>query len=167
MAITISVPATKADFDGFGYVLWKSWHETYTGLIDPDYLAGITLERAQAAANRTNTNPELGQLIAKDGERVVGIVGFGPCRDSDLPGAGEVYAIYVLAEYHNQKIGYALMQAAFERLDSYDTIAVWALRENTRALRFYERFGFRYEGTDRELVLGKPVPERRMVYRRG
>ena len=36
---------TDAEVEGMGYVLYKSWHETYTGLIDPSYLAGITLER--------------------------------------------------------------------------------------------------------------------------
>ena len=35
---------TGEEMDGKGYVHYKSWHETYEGLVDPGYLEGITLD---------------------------------------------------------------------------------------------------------------------------
>ena len=37
---------TPQDADGKGYVHWKSWQETYAGLVDADYLSSrMTLEK--------------------------------------------------------------------------------------------------------------------------
>lgn len=105
-------------------------------------------------------------LVAKDGETVVGFVGYGLCGDADLPGAGEVFGIYVLAAYYGQKAGYALMNAAFEKLSAHDRIAVWVLRGNERAIRFYERYGFRLDGAEKQIKLGTARTELRMVYQK-
>ena len=106
---------SEAEINGKGYVHYRSWHETYTGLIDAAYLEGVTLEKCTEAAHRW---PD-GILVAKDGDRVIGFVGCGACRDETLTGCGEVFSIYVLKEYHGQKAGYELMNAALERLAGY------------------------------------------------
>ena len=160
--INIIPMVTDEDMDGKGYVHWKSWHETYNGLIDPFYMERITLEKCVHMAHRWPQNV----MIAKDGNKVIGFVGCGEYRDDALAGCGEVYAIYVLADYYDQKVGYALMNAAFEKLAAYKKIAVWVLRGNHRAIRFYERYGFRFDGTEKEIMLGTPNTELRMVYTR-
>ena len=43
-------------------------------------------------------------------------------------------------------------------------IAVWVLKGNDKAIRFYERYGFRFDGTESEIELGTPNTEIRMVY---
>ena len=45
-----------ADMDGKGYVHWKSWQETYSGLIPEASLAKRTLERCQDVARRWPEN---------------------------------------------------------------------------------------------------------------
>ena len=42
-------------------------------------------------------------LVAKDGDKVVGFVGYGKCRYDDLFNAGEVFALYILREYYGKK----------------------------------------------------------------
>ena len=158
--ISIIPMVTDEDMDGKGYVHWKSWHETYTGLIDPAYMERITLEKCVDMAHRWPQN----MMVAKDGDKVIGFVGYGEHLDDTLTDCGEVFAIYVLAEYYGQKIGYALMNAAFEKLAAYKKIAVWVLKGNDRAIRFYERYGFRFDGTEKEVKLGTPNTELRMVY---
>ncbi|MBE6658012.1 MAG: GNAT family N-acetyltransferase [Ruminococcaceae bacterium] len=81
-----------------------------------------------------------------------------------MPNTGEVYAIYVLAAYHGQGIGYRLMTAAMEQLSAYDRIALWVLRGNERAIRFYERVGFSFDGTVLPVMLGTPNEELRYLY---
>ena len=159
---TIKPMESEEEIDGKGYVHYKSWHETYPGLIDAGYLEGITLEKCVGIARRWPENI----IVAKDGERVIGFVGCGAYRDETLPEYGEVFAIYVLKEYHGQKVGYELMNAALERLSDYQKIAVWVLKGNDRAIRFYERYGFRFDGARAELMLGSPNTELRMIYER-
>ena len=143
---------TESDKNGKGYVHWKSWHETYTGLIDPAYMERITLEKCVDMAHRWPQN----MMVAKDGDRVIGFVGYGEHCDDALTDCGEVFAIYVLAECYGQKVGYALMNAAVEKLATYKKIAVWVLKGNDRAIKFYERYGFRFDGTEKEVNLGTP-----------
>lgn len=159
---TIKRMEGEAETDGKGYVHYKSWHETYAGLIDENYMEGITPEKCIEIARRWPENI----IVAKDGDRVIGFVGFGAYRDNTLPGYGEIFAIYVLKEYHGKRVGYELMNAALERLSDYEKIAVWVLRGNDRAIRFYERYGFRFDGAESEIVLGSPNTELRMIYDR-
>ena len=98
------------------------------------------------------------------GENVIGFVAYGAYRDQTLPQCGEIYAIYVLREYHGKQVGYALMNAAFERLSGKDQIALWVLKGNERATRFYEQYGFRFDGTEQEICLGTPNTEYRMIF---
>ena len=44
MTYLIKPMETAAEMDGKGYVHWKSWQETYTGLIDQHYLNTRTLD---------------------------------------------------------------------------------------------------------------------------
>lgn len=162
MNYTIKPMETTEEIDGKGYVHWKSWQETYRGLVDESYLKNITLERCVAMAHKWTDNI----LVAKDGDKVIGFVAYGKYRDETLTDCGEVFAIYVLADHHGQKVGFELMNAAFERLKSFQRIAVWVLKGNEKAIRFYERYGFRFDGTETEVTLGTPNTELRMVYER-
>ena len=162
MNLVIKPMETGEEMDGKGYVHYKSWHETYEGLVDPGYLEGITLEKCIETARRWPDNI----LVAKDGERVVGFAAYGAYRDGHLPEHGEIFAIYVLKEYQGRKVGYELMNTAFQRLACYQKIAVWVLKGNERAIRFYERYGFRFDGTESEIVLGRPNTELRMIAKR-
>lgn len=159
MTYLIKPMETAAEMDGKGYVHWKSWQETYAGLIDQHYLNTRTLEKCIRTAHEWPDRI----LIAKDGEKVIGFVGYGSYRDNTLSDAGEIYALYVLQEYQHQGIGYALMNEAIKRLTDYSSIALWVLASNKHAIAFYERCGFRFDGISQELLLGAPVLERRMI----
>ena len=95
---------------------------------------------------------------------LIGFVAYGKYRSETLSDCGEIFAIYVLADYYGQKVGYELMNAAFEKLADYKKIAVWVLKGNERAIKFYERYGFRFDGTEQEIMLGTSNTELRMIY---
>lgn len=160
--IQIEPMLSDEDINGKAYVHWKSWHETYTGLVDPAYMEKLTLEKCIDIAHRWPQN----LLVAKHNNKIIGFVGYGEHRDDALTNCGEVFAIYVLADYHGQKVGYTLMNAALEKLSAYDKIAVWVLKGNEKAIRFYEKFGFRFDGRSQEIMLGAPNTELRMIYTR-
>ena len=122
----------------------------------------MTVEATTARARQFPENT----LLAKDKEKVVGFAVYGPSRDEDLMDAGEVIAIYVLSEYYDRKIGYRLMNEAISRLKEYNTIFVWVLEKNERAIRFYQRYGFEFDGCNKEWNLGTPVSIVRMIKKR-
>ena len=151
------------EINGKGYVHYRSWHETYPGLIDAGYMESHTPEKCIETAHRWPDNI----IVAKDGDKVIGFVGYGTYRDSTLPGHGEIFSLYVLKEYHGRRVGYGLMNAALEKLPGCKRVAVWVLKGNDRAIRFYERYGFRLDGAEAEIMLGTPNTELRMILERG
>ena len=162
MSYPIKPMETEAEARGKAYVHWKSWQESYVGIVDAGYLTRLTLEKCEDMAFRYPENT----WVAKVGERVVGFTAAGAYRGADGGEAdeGEVYALYVLQEYQKQGIGYALMRYSLDRLADCREIYVWVLRENRQAISFYEKVGFRADGAEKELVLGSPVKVIRMTY---
>ena len=160
--ITIKPMQTAPEIEGKAHVHYQSWQETYKDLMDPTYLANITPGKCLAMAKRFPDNT----LIAKDGDRVVGFCGYGQSRDEDAQNCGEIFGIYLLEEYQKQGIGYALMNAAMECLKAYPAVSLWVLRGNDRAIPFYLRYGFRFDGTEKQVNLGTPATELRMTLTR-
>ena len=157
MAITIKRMETEDEIRGKAYVHWKSWQESYRGIVDAEYLARMTLAQCEEKAFRWRDN----LLVAKDGGRVVGFVGYGAARGED--DAGEIFALYVLEEYQRRGVGYSLMRSALAELDGCRIVTVWLLKDNEKAFRFYERVGFRADGREKEVILGAPVRGIRMT----
>lgn len=151
-----------ADMDGKGYVHWKSWQESYAGIVSADYLANMSLEKCIEIARRW---PE-GILVAKDGERVIGFVAYGTEAMEDIRPCGMIFGLYLLQEYHGRGIGKRLMEAAMSKMDDCEAVALWVFRENEKAIRFYERCGFLADGEEKTAVYGKPCQVIRMTYLR-
>jgi len=161
-SICIKSAETEEELCGKGYVHCTAWKEAYRGIVSDRYLDSMTVEATTARAKQFPENT----LIAKDGERVVGFLVYGPSRDEDLMHAGEVIAVYVLSTYYGHRIGYRLMNEACLRLSEYDMISLWVLEKNERAINFYQRYGFEFDGCRKEWNLGTPVSIVRMVKRR-
>ena len=162
MSIIIKKMETDDEIKGKAYVHWKSWQEAYPGIVDQKYLDELTLEKCEEIAYRWLEN----LIIAKDGERIIGFVGYGKYRNDELLQTGEIFAIYLLEEYYGQGVGYQLMQAGLSQLKEYPQVAVWVLKENKRAIHFYERCGFQKDGREETIVLGSSVVEIRMILTR-
>ncbi len=157
MDIFIKPMETEDEIRGKAYVHWKSWQESYRGIVDDGYLDRMTVSRCEEMASRYPENT----LVAKDGDRVIGFACAGAVNGEI--DAGEVYALYVLEEYQKRGIGYALMREALSLLKGCRVVYLWAFKENAKAIRFYEHVGFRQDGTEKELVLGSPVKGIRMT----
>ena len=144
MNIIIKAMETEAEIRGKAYVHWKSWQEAYPGLVSPAYLEKLSLEKCEEIAFRRPENT----LVAKDGERVLGFVCYG---GGDDPDTGEIFALYVLAAYYGTGLGRRLMDAGLERLRDCPEVRLWVLQGNARAIRFYEKCGFRPDVAEKEL----------------
>ena len=163
MDIIIKPLETEEEIKGKAFVHYTAWQEAYDGIVDRSFLDRLSVEKCEDVARTFRTD----NLVAKEGDKVVGFAVYGKARDEDLENAGEVSAIYILADYYSQGIGYRLMQEALSRLDAYSKVAVWVLKDNERAISFYKKCGFEFDGKEQTIELGRPVVEVRMVFKRG
>ena len=158
--INISIMKTDQEMDGKGYAHWKSWQETYAGLIAPQYLEKLTLEKCMAWAHQWPQNT----LVLKIDDQVIGFSCYGQSQDPDFQDAGEVIALYLLAEHQDQGLGLKLMRATMDKLADKRQVILWVLESNKKAIRFYQDYGFRLDGGDRTEPFGRAL---RMVYEKG
>ena len=144
MGVILKKMETEEEIRGKAYVHWAAWHEAYPGLVSREYLEKLTLEKCEKIAFAWPDH----LIIAKDGDRVVGFVGYGH-REEEPAEIGEVFALYVLKEYYGKGVGRLLMEAALEQLKDYAQVCLWTLKENKRAIRFYQKCGFCPDGEGR------------------
>ena len=60
----------------------------------------------------------------------------------------EIIAIHTLPESRGTGLGHAMLTAALNQSGN-QPVFLWAFKENTRARRFYEKHGFRWDGSER------------------
>ena len=146
------IPAfNEKDLDEKGYVHWKSWQETYSNMMPNDFLSNITLEKCVIMAHK---QPQNTLLLKVDG-RVVGFSCYKESMNSEL--ANELIALYLLKEYHGQKLGYALLNATIKKMKNGRDVLLWVLKGNDRAIRFYKRCGFVFTGKEKNLPFGTEI----------
>ncbi|MFI0240363.1 GNAT family N-acetyltransferase [Streptomyces sp. NPDC016845] len=143
----------EADIAAVSAIRVRGWQTAYAGLVPGTYLDAMTVE-ADAVRRRqmfARPRPDSEDLVALGDGGPVGWVRFGPYRGA-VPGAagrdGEVYALYVAPELLGQGTGTSLLNEAHGHMKAlgFDVSALWVLRDNLRARRFYERAGYRADG---------------------
>ena len=158
MKIIIKTMETPEEIEGKSLVHWQTWREAYDNLLPAEYQETMTLDRCRFFSQKYPENT----LIAMDGKKVVGFISYGNFRDETIQ-AGEIIALYVLKDYYGKGVSKQLMHAAFVALDQFSEIYLWVLKDNKRAIAFYQKMGFTFDGLEKILELGKPVKELRMM----
>lgn len=143
--------------------------ETFGHLYPPEDLhAFLSSVHVPEAWSRTLSDPQRAVwLVELPSETDIGFMLVGACKlpvENLESTAGEVQQLYVLAKYHNLRLGTRLMELGLSWLDSQARspiyIGVWS--ENLGAQRFYGRYGFHKVGEygfpvggtiDREFIL--------------
>ena len=158
MVITVKQMETPEEIEGKSLVHWHTWREAYDDLLPAEFQETMTLDRCRFFSQKYPENT----LIAMDGKKVVGFISYGNFRDETIQ-AGEIIALYVLKDYYGKGVSKQLMHAAFVALDQFSEIYLWVLKDNKRAIAFYQKMGFTFDGQEQILKLGKPVKELRMM----
>ena len=135
----------------------RSWQVGYRGLLPAPYLDALRPEDRARRYAFEQMNPQ-GPFtqVAVDGDTICGHVTTGRCRDADLQGGGEIWAIYVDPPRWGGGIGCRLMTTgcAYMRGLGYEMASLWVLSGNDRARRFYESTGWCCDGTQRTDSIG-------------
>jgi ribosomal protein S18 acetylase RimI-like enzyme len=131
----------------------STFTETFGHLYPPkDLQTFLAANYTPESWTRTLADPQRAIFVAENQSgRKIGFICVGACKlpVQDLEAtAGEIQQLYVLAEFHNLRLGTRLMDMGLEWLASQGRaplyIGVWS--ENYGAQRFYMRYGFNKVG---------------------
>lgn len=140
MTVIIKSMETPEEIEGKSFVHWQTWREAYDDLLPAEFQETMTLERCRLFSQKYPENT----LIAMDGVKIVGFISYGNCRDETIQ-AGEIIALYVLKDYYGKGIAQKLVKAALTDLNHFSEIFLWVLKDNKRAIAFYQKMGFTFE----------------------
>lgn len=154
--------ATIKDTVALGSIHALSWRKAYEGIIPTEVLKNITPEkRAHFFEKALTLGWEEDFLLLVDSQPA-GLLCLGPARDADLyDETGEIWGIYLHPYYFGMGYGKILMDYGLHELKGrgYQEAALWVLKDNNRAISFYEKFGFVSDGLEKEIHIGTALTE--------
>lgn len=157
--------ATGDDAPAIAALHVASWRAAYRGVLDDAFLDALSVEQRTGFWRGVLGAAEAGVtvLVAEAAGAIVGFCSCGRTQDPDeAASTGALTTIYVAPERARGGIGSALLASAEEAMrDAGLTDALlWVIGENADARAFYERAGWRADGTERdESIGGRPVIE--------
>ena len=122
--------------------------ETYQSLLGTDQLPPLGQDKRQAYWREAIEYAEPQVHVALLGERIVGFVGFDRSRDEGTKQTmGEIWSIYVEADFVGLGVGLSLWDAAREGLieEGCTDVSIWLPLANERAMQFFTNAGFKRE----------------------
>lgn len=133
-------PARAADAQALADLYVQSWRDTYLGIIPPDYLYGMSIEKQAQEFYRELTDRRVFGYVAERRGRAVGFVTGGPERSGDSIYSGEIYSLYVRKTCQRRGIGSRLLTTLASEFLRHDlhSLLVWVLSENPFR-HFYEK----------------------------
>lgn len=166
------VSPTLEDAIGSIEVQYKAWLATYpnekVGITVDDvehrYKGAFTGERLDKR-KKLITNPEPNEkfIIAKDGNRVVGMC-YGLLKED----RNQLQAIYILPDYHSRGIGTKLWEEMNKFFNKTNDTYVEVADYNEKAINFYKKLGFvetgrRFQEERFRMKSGAILPEMEMA----
>jgi ribosomal protein S18 acetylase RimI-like enzyme len=134
--------ARPGDEEGIARVHDEAWRDAYRGVIPGKELERMVQRRGPLwwrHAIRAGT-----RLIVLDfADTIAGYSSYGRNRMPALGYGGEIFELYLLPEYQGVGLGARMFKAARNDLAThgFGSFVVWALGENDRAMKFYQRRG--------------------------
>jgi len=146
-------PAVVADAERLAPLHVQAWDEAYTGLMPQEILDAHRSEPMAEKVERWRGRivwPDGSTWVAEDDGELLGFVSTGPGRDGS--GILELMALYVRRSHYGTGLGHRLLETALGGtalggMALGDRPAyLWVLDGNARAIGFYERHGFSFDG---------------------
>ena len=151
-------PADATDVGAVARIHLASWKFGHRGLLPDEVVEGVAPEERQRAWQKTLEKPTRGKVVilAEAEAEVVGFASGGASRDpSAEPEIGEVYELFVDPQVVGTGVGETLLREIMDQLKrrGYRTVTLWVVEGNKRARHFYERLGFRPDGSRKTVAM--------------
>lgn len=177
----------RGDGHAIGQVHVRAWKAAYRGLLPSVFLDGLDEDdggrawEGRLAGEPIPTVAPLAHqvLVVESGAGapepsaaegastdIVGVATVGPDRNRPGEATGELWMLNVRPDAWGTGAASRLLEAAQEALsaDGYRQAVLWVVAGNNRARRFYERHGWRCDGSEKfERIGGGLVRELRYV----
>jgi GNAT superfamily N-acetyltransferase len=145
---TIRQPAAS-DATAIADVHVGSWREAYGHLLPADFFSEEYVAGRRRMWDQVLNDPrdDVEVRVAESGGSIVGFAWVGPTFEFESaapPRDRQLYAIYVRAAHHGTGAGQALLDAALGDAPAM----LWVAKANPRAIAFYARNGFVFDGVE-------------------
>lgn len=154
--------AVPADAAKCADIHMKSWVFAYQDCVPMEIIKERNAKRPAMWKELLENNKGSQYVVTEEG-RIIGIVGINPPRDEDLPeDVYELGGLYMDPGFVGKGAGKFAMDWVKKEIASrgYRAVSLWVLDKNVRAKAFYERNGFRWDGTQKDSGLGEHKIER-------
>ncbi|HEX6339100.1 MAG TPA: GNAT family N-acetyltransferase [Jiangellaceae bacterium] len=131
----------------------RTFRDTYGHANDPAELAAHIAENYnQPAISGALRDPSVTYVVAEEAGRIIGFAKLvvGSTEDGIVAARpAELNQLYIDSGEHGRGLGRALLDACAEHARGADCDVLWlgVWEKNPRAIRFYERLGYRKVGT--------------------
>ena len=153
--------AVGGDADRIAALNAAGWRVGFRGLISDAYLSGYDGLPQLRRETLADPGDDDIQLVADDGEEMLGWISGGSAHDDDLgPATYEVRACYVIPLRWRTGIGRQLMAALIDRLDPqrWKHLVLWTVRDASPTNAFYVSLGMERDDQEALLDCNGPVP---------
>ncbi|WP_261163960.1 GNAT family N-acetyltransferase [Microbacterium sp. Marseille-Q6965] len=163
MAFTIRQPVSS-DASAIARLHVAAWRETYAPLLPDGYFSDEYVAARLRLWNRVLAD-DRADFTLRITEAAGALVGFAwagaatPFADAPPPRERELYALYVSAAHHGSGAGQALLDAAL----GTQPATLWVATENPRAIAFYVRNGFHFDGVEQRDPSAPAITAARMI----
>ncbi|WP_353113713.1 GNAT family N-acetyltransferase [Microbacterium sp.] len=155
--------ATIADADAIAALHVLTWQETYgaslpDGFFDLDHRES---RRRQWRDALSAADPAWDVRVAEADHELIGFATSGPAAPSSgLPESTvQLYNLYVRTDHHGSGAGQALLEGVL----GVRPAVLWVARGNDRAIAFYRRNGFSFDGAEHTDAATPSIVEARMT----
>lgn len=154
--------ATHSDVPQIATIHVETWRHAYSGIVSRAFLDSLCVKTHQQNWERQIDDPANRILVSQRGDTVTGFLAGGDCRDDDLPGWPEIYAIYVHPDSQKHGFGKRLAEAFLREHNRH--CSLWVLADNRPAITFYRNLGFRHDDRSKTITIdGKELEEHRYL----
>ena len=150
----IRIAKDENDSKAASYIYAMSWKAGYKGIFSEKLLADITVDFWVDAFNNNYDTQRFEVAIMNVNNEDIGAGGYGFSRDYSNDNIGEITSIYFLDQAWGKGYSQQLMNFMISRLreNSCKKIHIWGVKDNIRACRFYEKYGFECTGNEKEIA---------------
>lgn len=130
--------AVLEDAETVGEVHSKAWKQVYKKLFPAEYLLNDSAEKRKAEFLADIQDAGCTYFLLEEGNAAAGILKSNSAEDKL-----EISSIYILEEYRVKGFGTQALDF-IKKISAQQTIFLWVLEKNEKAIAFYEKTGFKF-----------------------
>ncbi|MGI5828001.1 MAG: GNAT family N-acetyltransferase [Patescibacteria group bacterium] len=121
-----------------------------------------TVRRVMAIAEQLTSNTDKVSYVIREGSEVVGLI-----HISTSALTNRLIKLYIKPRWQGKGLGKRLMNFALKKMKNGKPITLSVARANTRAVRFYQKYGFTIAGEGKPIFFSKnaSLPTYEMIKR--